>query len=75
MDIILKGEMDGIDTTHEIWERFKLPVLYITAHSDEGTIGRIKKSPNAGFLVKPILINSLQQTIETTLGAIGPIKT
>jgi CheY-like chemotaxis protein len=68
MDIMLNGEIDGIDATYEIWERFKIPILYITAHSDKATMERIKESPNAGILVKPILSDALQQTIETTIG-------
>ena len=68
MDIMLNGEIDGIDATYEIWERFKIPILYITAHSDKATMERIKESPNAGILVKPILSDALQQTIEKSIG-------
>ena len=68
MDIMLNGEIDGIDATYQIWERFKIPVLYITAHSDQATMVRIKESPNAGILIKPILSDDLQHTIETTIG-------
>jgi len=71
MDIILKGDMDGIEATHQIWERFKIPVVYITAHSDEGTMGRLKESPNAGFLIKPVFSNALQQILETTTNVAG----
>ena len=71
MDIMLNGEIDGIDATYQIWERFKIPILYITAHSDKATMGRIKESPNAGILIKPILSETLQQTIETTITVAG----
>ena len=67
MDIMLKGEMDGIDATYEIWEQFKIPVLYITAHSDEATMGRINESPGYGFLNKPISTDDLKNAIEMAL--------
>ncbi|NYB51782.1 MAG: glycosyltransferase [Methanobacteriaceae archaeon] len=64
MDIILQGNIDGIDATHEIWKRFKIPVVYITAHSDQRTLERLKASPYAGLLIKPINISSLTQILE-----------
>jgi len=67
MDVLLKGEMDGIDATHEIWNRFKIPVLYITAHSDKITISRIEESPCQGFLNKPVNADELKTGIERAL--------
>ena len=67
MDVLLKGEMDGIDATHEIWNRFKIPVLYITAHSDNTTISRIEESPCQGFLNKPVNSDELKTGIERAL--------
>ena len=67
MDVLLKGEMDGIEATHEIWNRFKIPVLYITAHSDNTTISRIEESPCQGFLNKPVNNDELKTGIERAL--------
>jgi two-component system, response regulator PdtaR len=64
MDIRLKGDMDGIDATYVIWERFKIPVLYITAHSDELTLERVKNSPGYGILIKPVSSQDLKTSIE-----------
>ncbi|MGZ4857021.1 MAG: response regulator [Methanobacteriaceae archaeon] len=64
MDIRLKGEMDGIDATYIIWEQFKIPVLYVTAHSDEQTLKRVKKSPGYGILIKPVTSQDLKTSIE-----------
>ena len=33
MDIILAGEMDGIEAAKIIFENYKIPIIYITAHS------------------------------------------
>lgn len=74
MDIILKGDMDGIEATHHIWDRFKIPVVYITAHSDEGTMKRLKKSPNAGFLIKPVLSNALEEILGNVTSPTASLK-
>src|ERR1700693_3364822 len=42
MDIHLPGSMDGIATAVEIRHRFKLPVIYLTAHADRATLERAK---------------------------------
>lgn len=54
MDITLRGGLDGIETTGRITDRFDLPVIYLTSHSDEDTIGKIKKSNVYGYLTKPV---------------------
>lgn len=66
MDILLKGEMDGIEATKIIWEQFKIPVIYITAHSDKITLERVKNSPSRGFLNKPVSTDDLKTAIELT---------
>src|SRR4030042_3154681 len=53
MDIRLQGELDGIDTAKKIRERHGIPVIYLTAHSDESTIQRAKQSEAFGYLIKP----------------------
>ncbi|HXR23747.1 MAG TPA: response regulator [Candidatus Binataceae bacterium] len=40
MDIHLKGEMDGIEAASVITERLRVPVVYLTAHSDRATLQR-----------------------------------
>jgi CheY-like chemotaxis protein len=40
MDIRLEGEMDGIAAAEHIYSRFDIPVIYLTAHADDGTLTR-----------------------------------
>jgi CheY-like chemotaxis protein len=42
MDIRLKGEMDGIATAEEIRQRWRIPVIYLTAFSEDSTLQRAK---------------------------------
>ncbi len=54
MDVILKGAMDGVEATGLIKARVDLPVVFLTAHTDEATLERIKVSEPAGCLFKPV---------------------
>lgn len=53
MDVMLEGEMDGIQAVEEITKTLDIPVIYLTASSDENTIGRLMKTEPHGFLIKP----------------------
>lgn len=64
MDIVLKGEIDGIETTELIKKRFDIPVVYLTAYSDKETFERAKLTEPYGFIVKPAGIYELKCNIE-----------
>jgi len=64
MDITLKGELDGIETVEIIKKQFDIPVIYLTAHSDEKTFERAKLTEPYGFITKPINYDGLKSTIE-----------
>ena len=67
MDIKLRGEMNGIEASHTIRERFGVPIIYLTAHSDDDTLERAKKTQPYGFVVKPFNERDLRTAIETAL--------
>lgn len=67
MDIMLKGNMDGIEAAHQIEARFHLPVIYLTANTDPVTIQRAKLSGPYGYLIKPFEEEALKITIEMAL--------
>jgi PAS domain S-box-containing protein len=67
MDIRLQGKMDGIATATEIRNRFKLPVIYLTAHADRATLERAKVTGPFSYLVKPIGNVNLSSAIEVAL--------
>jgi signal transduction histidine kinase len=64
MDIHLKGEMDGIDAAAVIRQRFDVPTVYLTAHSDDGTLRRARETEPLGYIVKPISERDLRVTME-----------
>ncbi|MCC6865547.1 MAG: response regulator [Ignavibacteria bacterium] len=63
MDIVIKGEMDGIETAEEIRNRFNIPSLFLTAYNSSTIIDRAMKINPAGFLLKPFEDTKLQQAI------------
>ena len=67
MDIHIKGEKDGIETAIVLRERFDLPIIYLTAHTDQAIIERARRTGAAGFLTKPIHHVSLGITIQMAL--------
>src|SRR5262245_47649005 len=67
MDIRLKGGMDGIEAALIIKERFQIPVIYLTAHSDDTTIGRAQQTSPYGYLIKPFRDRELGVTVEIAL--------
>jgi CheY-like chemotaxis protein/signal transduction histidine kinase len=64
MDIQLAGDMDGITAGNEIYQRLKIPVVYLSAHADELTLSRAIKTAPFGYIVKPFQAQTLQSTIQ-----------
>jgi len=67
MDINLKGELDGIATAHQIQQFTDIPVIYLTANSDEATFNRAKPTRPYAFISKPFKQLDLQRAIELTI--------
>ena len=67
MDITLKGDIDGIEAASNIMALFDIPVIYLTAFSDEKTFERAKLTKPYGFITKPINHNGLRASIENAL--------
>jgi|SRR5579885_2042090 len=67
MDIVLKGDMDGIEAATEIRQRCSLPVIYLTAYTDENTLKRAKVTEPFGYIVKPFSERELRANIEMAL--------
>ena len=42
MDIEIHGDIDGVETANRIRERFGVPIVYLTAFSDDSTLQRAK---------------------------------
>lgn len=67
MDIMLKGAMDGISTAAQIRAQRDIPVIFLTAYADEGTLSRAKIVDPYGYVLKPFEEAELRTAIELTL--------
>jgi CheY-like chemotaxis protein len=67
MDINIKGDIDGIETTNMVKKGFRLPVVFLTSHSDGPTLERAKATNPDGFVIKPFSDQDLRVAIELAL--------
>ncbi|RXA17590.1 response regulator [Methanosarcina sp. MSH10X1] len=66
MDIMLKGNLDGIEASKEIISRFGIPVVYLTACSDHKVLERIWDT-GSGYITKPFDEKDLKKGIDSVL--------
>lgn len=67
MDIVLAGDMSGIDAAKKIREFYDVPIIYLTANVDELTIDAARDTLPAGYLNKPVGRRDLQSNIDTAI--------
>jgi len=67
MDISLNGKIDGIAAAEEIRKTHDIPIIYISAYSDEKTLKRAKQTGPYGYMTKPFNQKDLETTIEIAL--------
>jgi two-component system, cell cycle sensor histidine kinase and response regulator CckA len=67
MDIVLKGYSDGIETASRIRNRRNVPIVYLTAYTDDMTLVRAKITEPFGYILKPFDEKELLITIEMAL--------
>lgn len=67
MDIHIQGERDGIDIACEVRARFRLPVVFLTAYSEDSTLQRAKRAEPYGYILKPFEERELKSIIEMAL--------
>jgi diguanylate cyclase (GGDEF)-like protein len=67
MDVRIKGGMDGVATAERLRAIHDVPVIFLTAHADDSTLGRAKATGPHGYLLKPIKPAELKSTIEIAI--------
>jgi signal transduction histidine kinase len=67
MDIHLKGTLDGVATASLIPPAHRIPIIYLTAYSDEATLARASATNPFGYLLKPFNERELHATIQMAL--------
>ena len=67
MDILLAGDLDGIETASLINKDMDIPVIYVTAYSDQNILDRAKQTNSYGYVNKPYNDRELVSTIEIAM--------
>ena len=67
MDIRIDGDLDGIETAAGIPEHLMIPIIYLSAYSEDTTLERARKTRPYGFLLKPFSERELHATIQMAL--------
>src|SRR6266849_6599765 len=67
MDIMLGGQMDGVQSARLMRQRFRIPVVFLTAYADGDSLKRARASEPFGYIVKPFNEKELRSTIEIAL--------
>jgi two-component system, response regulator PdtaR len=67
MDITLRGKLSGIEAARVIRERYAIPIIFLTAHSDDPTFQEAIHTEPFGFIIKPYEPHNLRTSIEMAL--------
>lgn len=67
MDIVLPGDMDGIETSHRIRDDMDIPIIYITAYSDQGYLDQVWDTDPFGYITKSCDADTLKASIRVAL--------
>lgn len=75
LDINLKGQLDGIQTAEAMQKKYDIPIIYLTANSDDANFNRAKHTHPFAFISKPFKKLDLQRAIELTVSQTKTSKT
>ncbi|MEG3879420.1 ATP-binding protein [Microcoleus sp. herbarium7] len=67
MDIVIKGDIDGIETAAIIHQKLDIPIIYTTAYADDETLQRAENTGSYGYLLKPFKEREVHATIKIAL--------
>lgn len=67
MDIVLKGDMDGIETAKKLNETLSIPIIYLTAYADDAILKRAAATVPYGYILKPYKEKELKANIEMAI--------
>lgn len=71
MDINLKGKINGIEAASQIQESIDIPLIYLTANSDDASFQKAKETKPYAFITKPFNKLNLERTIELVIEKIN----
>ncbi|MDP4663101.1 MAG: response regulator [Salibacteraceae bacterium] len=73
MDIMLKGQMSGIEAAEAIRKEQDIPIIFLTAYTDRNTVDKAKETEPYGYIIKPFKEIDIQTAIEIALYKHGKV--
>ncbi len=67
MDIMLTGDLDGIETAKQIHDEYNIPFIYLTAYYDDEILEKASGTQPAGYITKPFNDVGLHAAIQLAL--------
>ncbi|HSO25710.1 MAG TPA: methanogen output domain 1-containing protein [Methanobacteriaceae archaeon] len=67
MDIVIKGDLDGIEAAQAIHEYSDIPIIYLTAYADDEMLMRARVTQPYGYIIKPFKSTELNANIQMAL--------
>lgn len=64
LDVMLQGELDGVDLAHRLRSEYRVPFVFLTSLSNAATVTRIKETRPHGYLVKPFEEHDIYVALE-----------
>ncbi len=66
-DIVIEGEKNGIELAQLIKNTYNIPVVFLSAHSNEEIVDQAKRSQPYGYITKPFKLNELRIALDIAL--------
>jgi PAS domain S-box-containing protein len=67
MDIAMPGKLDGIVAAETIKRELGIPVIFLTAHTEDNLVQRAKRAEPLGYIVKPFHEDQVRAAIEVAI--------
>ncbi|KAB1071356.1 response regulator transcription factor [Tamlana haliotis] len=67
MDIMIKGDKDGIELAHIINEKYNIPLIFLSSLTDAKIVDRVKDVKAHAYLLKPFNDRQINIAIELAL--------
>ena len=67
MDVVLNGDMNGIEAAEKISAGNNIPILFLSAHSENDLLRQIETSDLYNYLIKPVTGEELFQAVYKSL--------
>ncbi|MDF3067490.1 MAG: Sensory box histidine kinase/response regulator [Polyangiaceae bacterium] len=67
VDIRLRGKSEGFEVAERLRTEHDVPVVYMTAHTDDETLQRAARTGAYGYVVKPFTIGEVKSALQVAL--------